>query len=71
MFKYRVNNITFPKDEFTDLLGYTIEYEKILNLFLINMLIYFINIVDVISKTSKEFEFIGKAIYRVNKKFNF
>lgn len=66
LFYREVNEIKFEMDKFTDLLSYTIEYEKILFLFLINMLIYSINIVDVIAKTSKEFEFIGKAIYRVN-----
>jgi hypothetical protein len=64
-YKYKVNNISFSKDKFTDLLGYTIEYEVILNYYLFNMLTYFVNIVDIAAKTSKEFEYIGIALHKV------
>jgi len=64
-FTQKVQSITFNKNDFTDLLDFTLIYENILNLFVLNILIYIISVIDIISKMSKEFKFITKSIFEV------
>ncbi len=65
MYINRLKTIKFEKDKFVDLSEYHTEYENILNFFVLNVLIYMFSVIDIISKTSKQFNYIAKSLCEV------
>lgn len=68
--RFALNNeikaIKFNTEQHIDLLEYSLDNDYILNLFILNILIYVVSVIDIVSKFSKEFNFITKSIHDVS-----